>query len=378
VSTGKFNVAPGAELLFAAGAHTLSGAASLNGAGLFDLSIDLSISAALTLTLNTNQSIAHFTMSSGTLNGPATMTVTKNLTWTGGDLDGDGVTDVASTGTLTILGSSAKELSNSHVLNNAGTATWTGSGSIQLYGDGTFDNSGVFNDNTSSTFDGGGPFNNSGTFAIASTTGTTYIGHYQLSALNNSGTVNVNSGTLELDGNDTSTGKFNVASGAELLFAGNTHRLNSGATFLGSGTIAMSGGTVVVNTSSIAAPDFAVNGGTLVVPARDALTVSGLFIVGAGGTLNIQIGGTSSSPTIGQVIATGTGMVDLNGNLSVTTTVAPAIGSKLTLLKNLGSGVIGGTLAGLSEGAKINVNGIVFAISYMGANGKSVVVTRLS
>ena len=84
--------------------------------------------------------------------------------------------------------------------------------------------------------------NNSGTFTKLGTAGTTsFIGNL----LNNSGTVDVDSGTLSLNAasqTQIETGTFNVASGATLDFVSNIDtvsegdvKLNAGTQLLGSG-----------------------------------------------------------------------------------------------------------------------------------------------
>jgi len=97
------------------------------------------------LTLAANSTISgELQMSGGTLSGSGALTVGGVFDWTGGDLDGAGTTTVASSGTLNIGGSYAVYLTGGHILNNEGTATWTGTGEFDGSPGSTFNNTGLF------------------------------------------------------------------------------------------------------------------------------------------------------------------------------------------------------------------------------------------
>ncbi|WP_196803239.1 hypothetical protein, partial [Dolichospermum circinale] len=66
-------------------------------------------------------------------------------------------------------------------------------------------------------------------------------------AFNNTGTVNVESGTLNLTGGGVSNGgNFNLTSGKTLGFGGGVYTLNNGAKINGNGNLSVSGGTLDV------------------------------------------------------------------------------------------------------------------------------------
>ena len=99
----------------------------------------------------------------------------------------------------------------------------------------TLTNAGSFTD--ANTFDStisGGTFNNSGTFNKQSNT-TTSIS----TVFNNTGTVNVNAGTMLMQSGGTSTGMFNIAEGAKVEFRNGTHTLNN-VTTSGAGILQIS------------------------------------------------------------------------------------------------------------------------------------------
>jgi hypothetical protein len=98
--------------------------------------------------------------------------------------------------------------------------------------------------------------------------------------------------------------------------------------------------------------------------------------------LAIQLGGTSTSPTFGQLVSS-TGSVSLTGKLSVTSSVMPAVGSSFNVLDNEGNSALGGTFANLPEGTKFTVKkggtAMTFQITYGGNDGdgtNNVEITR--
>jgi hypothetical protein len=124
------------------------------------------------------------------------------------------------------------------------------------------------------------------------------------------------------------------------------------------------------------------NKGSLLLAPGSVLTVNGSYTQPLAGTLTIEMGGTDTSPTIGQLVST-TGTVALAGKLDAT--VVPAVGSAFELLDNEGGAFIGGAFKGLTEGLTFNVKvgtkTLKFKISYAGTDAdgkKNVVITRIS
>ncbi len=92
-----------------------------------------------------------------------------------------------------------------------------------------------------------------------------------LAAVNNAGALNIGGGTLSLGNGGAYTGAFGVSSGATLQFSGGTHDVNAGATFGGSGTVAVIGagtwlnvntGITINNPFVLAGDTFSTLGGT--------------------------------------------------------------------------------------------------------------------
>ncbi|MFD0930966.1 hypothetical protein ACFQ1T_14375, partial [Methylophilus glucosoxydans] len=148
-------------------------------------------------------------------------------------------------------------------------------------------------------------FNNAGTFVQDASGKQTSIN----TAFNNSGTVNVKSGTLSLSGGGTSTGSFDIQSGQTLEFAGGTHEL-TGSTITNAGTLRNSGATTNMQSSSLSGNGaIQVSGGALningaVNHTSQAVSVSGgeLNFSGTGnlntGSLDVSGGAFNSAANI--------------------------------------------------------------------------------
>src|SRR5262249_41218351 len=148
---------------------------------------------------------------------------------------------------ITISGAGSKVMNFYHLINPAtATANWGGAGGIFLGSASLLENQGTFNatndaqmqsnGGANSTFLNAGVFNKSST---ANATTNIIIGFV------NSGTVNVNSGTLAFGGGGTSTGNFVVAPGATLFFTGG-YTLGPTGTIGGAGTLSVNATTLIV------------------------------------------------------------------------------------------------------------------------------------
>src|SRR5262249_25262872 len=143
----------------------------------------------------------------------------------------------------TLSGSDYKYL-DGRTLDNSGSAVWTGSGLIYTYNGAAWNNlPGSTLDPRSDTsfyFSGIGglaPFNNQGTFRKSAGTGSTSI----CVAFNNSGSLDVQSGTVALTRGGSSTGTFSEAAGSRLVFSSGTYTLQAGASGAGLGSVEVRG-----------------------------------------------------------------------------------------------------------------------------------------
>ncbi len=227
--------------------------------------------------------------------------------WTGGNLRGSGILNVAAGGALNITGAGTKYLSDTRMLNNNSTAgsVWSGGTISRSGGAGgeTFNNVGLLTITGDNDFDYA-TFNNSGTLTKSGGAGTTRF-NYWGGGLNNTGTINVSTGILNAVGAlGTNSGTINTASGASLQ---RTAGFTNTGTLSGSGTIVVgTGAAKLINQGSINP------GGT---GATGTLAIAGDVQLSTGSNLNMELGGAVA----GQFDAlTVTGAATLGGTLTST------------------------------------------------------------
>lgn len=333
--------------LTAAGTVTVSDTRLANS---LSADADTTISLSGSLTLASTSTIAgRYTQSAGTLTGAGTLTVTGALSWTGGTMSGMGVTNA--NGGLALGGTGNVGYTESlagRTLNNAGAATLaynapSGGSGLILSGGAAFNNLAgatfnITNDAPISANSGGGTFNNAGTLAKTGGAGTSAI----LTTLNNTGTVNAQTGTLSLQGalsnysaaTNTLTGgsyivaarlQFNNANivtnaativldgaGSQIVDASNNNAFRGFATNSAAGSFTLQGGR------SLATPGAFANAGGLTVGAGSTFTAGGSYTQGAGST-NLVGGGVLASTTNNVAINGGLlgGVGTVNGNVGV-------------------------------------------------------------
>jgi RHS repeat-associated protein len=352
-STGSFTVAAGATLTFdSGGTQTLEAASQVDGAGTVHFlggtahikgAYDLATAGTTLIdggtadfSSATPATVPELTLQGGTLTGTGNVVVTGALNWTDGIMSGTGTTTVAASGQLNLSGTLSLD---SRTLVNAGLATWSGDGP----NDGVFVNnfgtnqSGATIDNlagASFTIAGDLPlyaygtapvaFNNAGTLIRNDGTATgaaTFSGV----ALNDSGVVRVQSGTLDLAGGGDSTGSFSVSSGATLTFdTGGTSTLEAASQVGGAGTVHFLGGTAhILGTYDLGNSGHTlIDGGTADFSGAAQVTLPQLQL--ADGTLtgsdNVIVTGTFDW-TGGTMSGAGTTTVAAGGQLNLSGTL---------------------------------------------------------
>ena len=237
---------------------------------------------------------------SGLLNGSGTLTVTGLSTLSGGRESGSGTTNAQGGAAL----STGFSLDGGRTLQLGGTSTATGT-NVQINLNGgtdpgsgtlTIANGASFNDQTTSsglsifTVNQGGTdtgatatVNNAGVFIKSGSAATSTIS----TLFNNSGTVNVQSGTLSLAGGGTDVG----------------------ATYQGAGTVNFSGGTRTLDAASSITTNATFSGGQTTVNGG---TGTGLLTV-TGGTATFN-----GAVTAGALAQSGSGLLNGSGTLTVT------------------------------------------------------------
>ena len=313
-----------------------SGTVQFYGAveGLGDLSIggggvaDFTPAAGGPVTLT----FASLTLTNGAqLTGTDDFVVAGPFAWNGGEVDGAPDTSLTAQGGMTLSGGNLY----GRTLVNAGAAAWIGGG-VGIYDDASFINTGTFDDQIDGNF--GGPdcplFDNQGLFLKSGGDGTTYL---QM-MLQNSGTVNIEHGTLELS----------------------------------CGFVQGSGGSISGSVSgSFSNPGQYDSGPSPNPPVLTNYTQT------VTGTLDEQIGGLTAGTQYGQIIVNGD--VNLAGSLQVAlvNSFAPHLNDSFTIIDDRGSNPVNGTFTNLPEGASVwdTTHTYRFIISYAGGDGNDVVLT---
>ena len=219
-SSGVLQADSGALLDLVSGNDELMGGASLQGTGTVQVDgATVTVAGAVTAS-------SMFALATGLVTGAGTLTLTANSTWTGGTMSGVGST--VNQGSLTISGFSSKDLSG-RTLVNKGTMTWRDTGFFFLENAATLDN------RSGAAFDIEGDSNlwndlgipgptieNEGILVKSAGSLTTVLGDLPIT---NTGTIEVDSGTLNLSANltnfanQTLTGGTYIARNATLEFA---------------------------------------------------------------------------------------------------------------------------------------------------------------
>lgn len=358
---GAFNIASGATVKFQ-GTHSFDEASSISGAGrawfnhngsavLVDYDVTGTTEMSFgTVTFNNNaKSTGALVMSGGTGNFNGTANPTA-LTISGGEANfagnvslpagaalNGGTVRIAAAKTFTIPG--AVSTWNGTILSGGGTfffngggtittgstrvdgatlnlaesRTWTntntGGGGMDIRNGGVVNNFGTWEiTNNSGIGYGGGPtvaFHNSGVF----TKKTSAVPVSVNVPFHNTGTVNVQAGTLNLTGGGTQSGAFSVSAGAALLLQG-THTFSGTPAFSGHGTVQFNSNNPLIPAS------YNVSGGTTV--SRSTVTFNnGAGNIGAvtsnGGTANFN--GTASPLAI--TMNSGGGVVNFANDITV-------------------------------------------------------------
>ncbi len=332
---------------------------------------DVIICGGMTLNSGTTVTV------SGTLTTTSTLTGVGNLivasggvwNWNSGTMSGTGTTTIQSGGALN-LGNTGVTLQRPLV--NQGTATATGNGYVSISAGGSINNSNLWNiQNDQGIFGLGQVITNTGTLRRSASAGEARI----QPQMNGSGPVQVQSGTLRLDGGGTYTGSFTFTgttlrfnggtwaltgnfsggSGGVLLLDAGTQNFNAGATFTNLGLLNIVGSTAAFNVP--------------VTPAN--LTISSGILEGTG---NVSMGAAGTFTwSSGTMRGTGTTTVGTGRTLALN-------GSGVTLqrpLVNQGTATATGTgSVSIGTGGSINNSGLWNIQSDQGIFGLNQIITN--
>jgi hypothetical protein len=268
--------------------------------------------------------------------------------WTGGAIGGyQNTVPVTNAGTITVAGSANKATFG--YFNNNGTILHTGSGSLAVSAP---NGGGIFSNNPGATYDlqsdadvaYGAGLNNFGLFKKSAGAGISAVE----APFHNAGVVEVNSGSIQFAQFNQTGGMINF-NGGNITFT--NEAVFDGGSVVGTGTITGS----VRNNGATFAPGFS--------PGK--ITVSGNFIQGANGTLNMEIGGAAPGTQYDQLQVSGTATLGGTLNVSSINGFQPAKGATFQL-------VLAGSFSGTFS--TINTTGFTGAVTYS-SSGITITVT---
>ena len=252
-----------------------------------------------TLDVKGAPTVSGFEIASGVVSGTGNLVVNGQATWRGGTLSGSGSVDVGAGATLTLNGGT-KNLAD-RTINNAGTIVWS-EGYIAQVGNSTINNSGLFDIQGDLAFGNNANYiyspntsyvtafvnNASGELRRLSSVGVAYLGdshpdfnQYGYVDLSNAGLVNVQSGTLRLEGSFSQAGTLSLANNSTFARSGG---FTNAGTISGTGSVDVGAGSVLTNLGTIS-PGGSGAAGTLNIIGNVNLT---------DGTLAIDVGGTAA------------------------------------------------------------------------------------
>ena len=334
-SPGDITVSGGAILEFDGGTHDLADA-DVSGMGTVDFdsgtvtlsdtgaaggnySVEATTFTGGTANFNYDADTNSLTLTTGTLAGSGNFTVNDQFTWKGDIMSGSGTTVVPVGATMSFTTTADKEFRRTlQHDSNTGMSAWT-DGRVDFL-DGTFNNTGNFDIQAINTLDTQGginAFNNSGTLR-GNSAGLATIDV----PFNNTGALNVQSGTLSFTRNFTQT------AGETLLTGG---ILNSNGTININGGVLGGAGNIDANISNAGS----VSPGT----STGILRIDGNYTQTSDGLLDLEIGGLVAGTDFDQLDVTGT--ATLAGTLSVALTggYSPILGHSFQIIP--AAGVVG-------------------------------------
>jgi uncharacterized repeat protein (TIGR01451 family) len=287
---------------------TLAGTANVNGLG------TLLVNGG---TLQANSPLALgslLELKSGTVNGTGNLTLNSGMKWEGGTMSGTGHTVIPNGQTLDATAPIAALTLSGRTIDNNGNFNFDPTATPFAL---NFNSASVLNNNGTGVFD----IRNNGTLLtdtplssgifnagiVKRSTGT---GNFRIDVqVGNSGTLNPQTGLLQLNNGGFNTGAINTAAGAFTEVLNGTFLLNAGTSFTNTGTFKVNGGTLNVNTTLSVPTSVAFLSGTFNL--NSPLTLTGPFFWG-GGTINgpsaisAGVGNATVSPGVANAILNGT------------------------------------------------------------------------
>ena len=303
-------VSSGAELLINSDTFTLATGASMAGAG------KIHVTAGTLSVTGASVSVEHLYLAGGVVDGTGTITTgsTGSYQWDSGTMSGSGSTIIASGGSMLMTSAGSKFLAQRTLtIQSSTTVTFGGTGALFLQSGGNIANAGIFDivaDATIADNGSAGAIVNTNIFKkTGGIGGTTVITNV---TLNNSGTINIQTGTLDpADVNNSGA----IAIGGTLLVNSNTFTMSGSTSLSGAGLLQVTAGTLTVNTG-VTIANLQFDGGILNGTGAffaNAFTWNAGTMSGSGST-SIPLSGTATIATAANHVLARTFNVNFGAN----------------------------------------------------------------
>jgi hypothetical protein len=226
-----------------------------------------------TLTNSGALTVAVLAQTGGTLTGSGSVTIQTHWDWNGGTESGTGHTILLGNANLSSSGFFATPTLFDRTVDNDGTATLEAGSTLGFGGKAVWNNQadGTFVLGNGSTLGSGGVFKNAGLLQkvgnLAATVNTT---------LNNTGTVDVQGGSLTLNGGANS-GNFDLEDSSTVTVNG-TYALQDGASITDTGRVVVGGFSNLTVSGNVSVANLTVSGGTLTLNSGASLDVGNLRV----------------------------------------------------------------------------------------------------
>lgn len=222
-----------------------------------------------TVSVDVGVVISNLVLSGGSISGSQDLTVNGLLSWGNSSTLGGSGTLTTQDMAISLINANIF-MSGTRALVSTGNTSWTSNSafSVNLASGNSYTNQGTFTISTNGGSWNGGTFSNAGALVKGGNDSVDIN-----SIFNNSGSVTVSAGTLNLNGGGTHTGSFILTGTGAINFSA-THNFNAGASFTAANAT-FSSGTLNFNTGS-------------------SLSISGTFTSGGGAFITWNTGHTQT------------------------------------------------------------------------------------
>jgi hypothetical protein len=274
---------------------TISGGTSNFTGTISNLGDTLNINAGYINFLSNDISVPVIQMTSGTLGGTAAIRATQVFNLSGGTLNGTGAVNIPVNTKMNITGTPGKYINST--INNLGTLSWEGSGSLIMSNGAAINNSGLFEIKNNSSIVrnvGNLPYLNNLSNGIIRKSADGITTFSQPLILNQQGLIDLQKGTLNLGTTASYTGIFKSAKNTLVSIESGIHDFNPGISLDLEGMLVLKGGSTRFNTDCTLPPNTLMTGGDLggsgIITVSDTLRWSGGNLTDTN-YINIDTGG---------------------------------------------------------------------------------------